>query len=82
MKVEKVKAEVAKEEFDKIAVRHIGQWTEITNEVTKKGTAARITGITNGQVAALKRKCKELNLPCKSIDKGTGVIILPPVKKA
>ena len=82
MKVEKVKAVEAAEEFAKIPERRVGQWSEIFAQLKKDKQPVRITGITHGQVAALRRKSKEEGFPCKSIEKGTGVLLLAPEKKA
>jgi hypothetical protein len=82
MKVDKLKPVEAQEEFAKIPERRVGQWTEIFVAMKKDKQPVRITGITHGQVAALRRKAKEEGFPAKSIEKGTGVLLLPPEKKS
>lgn len=77
MKIQKVEAAEAQKRFDAIPDRKVGQWTEICKGVTEKGESVEVSGITRGQVWALKRKAKELGLRVKSSEKGTKVIILP-----
>jgi hypothetical protein len=81
MKTEKLDAVKAEEEYEKIPVRAKGQWTTLFEEMKKDKQPRRVTGITAGQIAAIQRKAKELKFRVKRIEKGTGVLILPPEKK-
>jgi len=82
MDTKKLSVAEAEEQFKKIPERKSGHWTTLFEEMTKDKQPRRITGLTVGQLAALKRKAKELHFRCKGTDKGTGALILPPEKKA
>lgn len=82
MEVKKVVAADAEEAYKKIPERSTGHWTTLFEEMQKDKQPRRITGITQGQLAALKRKAKELHFRCKGIEKGKGALLLPPEKKA
>ena len=82
MEVKKVSAAEAEEQYKKAPQRKTGHWTTLFEELAKDKQPRRITGITAGQLAALKRKAKELKFRCVGMDKGTGaLILLPELKK-
>jgi hypothetical protein len=81
METKKITVAEAEEQFKKIPERKTGHWTTLFEEMAKDHQPRRVTGITAGQLAALKRKAKELKFRCKGTDKGTGALILPPEPK-
>lgn len=82
MEVKKVNPAEAEEAFKMAPQRKTGHWTTLFEEMAKDHRSRRITGISAGQLAALKRKAKELKFRIVGIEKGTGALILPPEKPA
>jgi len=81
MKITKLNPETAQKEFDAIPERKVGQWTELCKSVLDTGKPVEVTGITQGQSAALRRQATKDGLRAKSTNKGTKVIILPAESK-
>jgi hypothetical protein len=80
MKTESIPVKEAEEIIRSRPARAQGKWTEICTKVCETGVPVKVTDITHGQVAALRRTCKEKGLRCVSLDKNTGALVLLPEK--
>ena len=81
MKVDKLVMKEAEEAWAKIPERRTGWIKELLVEVKRTKQAVKITELTSGQISGVHRKCKEEGYRCKTIEKGTGVLVLPPTKE-
>lgn len=79
MDVKMVSREEAQKVIDKQpSFTKKGKWTTLCAEVKATGQAAQVTGLKRGQCYALRRAAKDAGLFVQTIDRGTGVVILPP----
>jgi hypothetical protein len=77
--IEKISIEAAKNELAKTPERKMGQWAKLVAEVKKDGQARKVTGLSRGSAWGLMRTAKQAGLTARVLEKGTVVVILPPV---
>ena len=78
IEIEMVDADEVAEEIKKQAVAGGGKWTVLCKEVLETGQAAKVSGLTGGQVAAASKKAKAVDgVECRTFYKKGKVILYP-----